>query len=43
MLTFIKANGVYMAFWLVLFVCGLVGVFFAVKWGVIAALTALDK
>lgn len=43
MLTFIKANGVYVGFWLVLFVLGLGGVYLAVFWGVVNALKFLDK
>ena len=42
MLTFIKANGVYIGFWLFMLVVGLVGLYFAVKWGVRDAIQGLD-
>ena len=35
---FIKANGVYVGFWLVLFALGLVGVYWAVRLGMIDAI-----
>lgn len=43
MLTFIKTNGVYIGFWLVMLAVGLVGVYFAVKWGVYDAVKTLDR
>lgn len=43
MLRFIKANGVYVGFWLGMSVLGLVGMYWAVRWGVIDALRVLDR
>ncbi len=38
MLTFIKVHGVYIGFWLVMGVLGLVGVYYAVLYGVLEAI-----
>ncbi len=43
MLTFIKANGVYLGFWLVMAVLGLVGTYWAVRWGIVDAVKSLDR
>lgn len=43
MLTFIKAHGVYIGFWVVMAVLGLVGVYWAVRLGIVDALQSLDR
>lgn len=43
MLTFITANGVYVGFWLLMLVVGLVGVYWSVRWGIVDAIQSLDR
>lgn len=43
MLKFIKTNGIYIGFWVLLSTLGLVGVYWAVRWAIIDATRYLDR